>query len=184
VRYGGYVKLLALAACVASLGLVAAGCGGDDSSASSTDEWAEEFCTIVQDWGDELERIGGDLGDPSSLTGDAIRDAGEEADAATDDFVESLRDLGAPDTESGNAVEEELEELADTVEAEREEIREVVDDAEGLGGVGEALGTIGASIGEMGTALQQTLQTLDDADASGELETALENAESCDELTN
>jgi hypothetical protein len=35
----------------------------------------------------------------------------------------------------------------------------------------------------MGTALEQTVQTLDEADASGELETALENAESCDELT-
>jgi hypothetical protein len=178
------MRVLALAALIASLALVASGCGGDDSSAASADEWAEEFCTTVQTWMDELERIGEDLGDASSLSADTIREAGEEADTATDDFVQSLRDLGAPETDSGNAVEEELEELADTVEAEREEIREIVDEAEGLGGVAEALGTIGNSIGAMGTALQQTLETLDDADASGELETALENAESCDELTN
>ena len=35
----------------------------------------------------------------------------------------------------------------------------------------------------MGTALQETLQALEDADVQGELETALENAESCDTLT-
>ena len=177
------MRLLVLLACVSSLALVAAGCGGDDSEAGSVDEWAEEFCTTVTTWTDELERIGEDFGNGSSLSLDAIREAGEEADTATEEFAESLRDLGAPDTESGNAVEEELEELADTVEAERDELREVIDEAEGLGGVGQALGAIGTSIGEMGTALEQTVQTLDEAEASGELETALENAESCDELT-
>ena len=177
------MKLVALVLCVASLGLVAAGCGGDDTSTTSADEWAEEFCTIVQDWGDELERIGDELGDVSSLSSDSLEEAAGDADAATEDFVESVRDLGAPDTPSGDAVDQELDELADTVEAEREEIRTAVDDADGLGGAADVVGTIGTSISAMGTALQGTLEALDGADAGGELQTALEDAEACDELT-
>jgi hypothetical protein len=177
------MKLLALAACVASLALVAAGCGGDDESTTSADEWAEEFCTIVQNWGDELERIGGELGDISSLSRDSLDEAADEVDTATQDFVDEVRDLGAPDTPSGDAVDQELDELADTVDAEREEIRAAVDDADGLAGVADAVGTISTSISAMGTALQETLQALDTSDAGGELETALEEADSCDQLT-
>jgi hypothetical protein len=177
------MKLVSLAAVIASLALVAAGCGGDDEEeAGSTDEWAQELCTVAQDWMDELERIGDDLG--TDLSRDSLETAADEANAATDDFIESIRDLGGPDTESGNAVEEEVDELADIVEAERDQIRDAVDDAEGLGGVGTALGTIGASIAEMGTAVEETLQTIDDADPSGEVETAIDNAEACDSLRN
>jgi hypothetical protein len=174
------MKLLALAACVASLALVAAGCGGDDE-ASSTDEWAEELCTLAQDWMDELDRIGDELG--GDLSRDALESAADDANAVTDEFIEGLRDLGGPDTESGDAVEEEVDELADVVEEERDEIRESVEGAEGLTEIGAALGTIGASIAAMGTAVEETLRTLDDADPSGEVRTALENAESCDQLT-
>jgi hypothetical protein len=177
------MRLLVLAACVASLAVVAAGCGGDDASATSADEWAEEFCSIVQDWGNELERIGDELGDISSLSSESLEAAADDADTATEDFVERVRGLGAPDTESGDAVEQEVDELADTVEAEREKIQEAVDDAEGLGGVADAVGTIGASVSAMGTALQETLESLDSADVDGELEAALEDAESCDQLT-
>lgn len=175
------MRLLALLALVASLAFVASGCGGDDEASGSADEWAEEFCSSVQDWMDELQRIGDDLAD-ASLSADSLRESAEEADAATDDFVERLRDLGAPETESENAVEEEVDELADVVEQEREEIRDSVDDIEGLGDAADALGRVGASIAAMGGAAEQTLESIDEADATGELETAIDNAESCDEL--
>jgi DNA-binding CsgD family transcriptional regulator len=93
---------LALVAVMAALALVAAGCGGDDEAAASADEWAEELCTSVNEWMDELERIGDDLGE-ASLSRDSLRDAAEEADTATDDFVQRLRDLGTPETESAPA---------------------------------------------------------------------------------
>ena len=50
----------------------------------------------------------------------------------TEDFLEELRDLGGPDTPSGDAVEQEVEELSDIVDAEREDIRQAVEDASGL----------------------------------------------------
>jgi ABC-type transporter Mla subunit MlaD len=174
---------LALVLVVAALSLVAAGCGGDDEEASSADEWADEFCTIVNDWETELDQIRDDLGDVSSFTMESLEDAADEADAVTDDMIERLRDLGGPDTPSGDAIEQEVEQFSDTVDAEREEIREAIDDADGLTGVAEAVGQVGASIATMATALQETLQAIADEDVEGEVRTALEDSAACDQLT-
>jgi hypothetical protein len=177
------MRSLAIVVCLASLALIAAGCGGDDGGGSA-EAWADDFCTAVTDWTDELEQLGEELGDVSSLTADSIRQAAEDANTATDDFVERLRDLGAPDTESGDEVESEMNELGDELEAQRDEIQQAVEDAEGLGGAADAVGEIGTALAAMGTAIQEALQAVEDADVGGELETALENSEACDELVN
>jgi hypothetical protein len=178
------MKLLALLACVASLVVVAGACGGDDNGETeSADAWADEFCTTVNAWTDELERIRDDLGDVSSLTSESLEDAADEAEAETDEFLDEIRDLGAPETESGEAVETEIDEFADSVEAEKEEIRQAVDDASGLGGLADAIGTIGTSIAAMATELEQTLDAIDTADADGEVRQALEDSEACDQVT-
>jgi hypothetical protein len=173
------MRLLALVACVAALGLVAAGCGGDDGEeASSADEWADEFCSIVQDWNDELDRIRDELGD--DFTRDSLEQAGEDADAATQDMIDSLRDLGAPDTPSGDAIDQEVDEFSDTVE--REDIRQAVEDADGIAGLAEAVGQVGTSIAAMTTELEQTLRAIDEQDAEGEIRTALDESETCEQL--
>jgi hypothetical protein len=175
------MRLLALVACLAALGLVAAGCGGDDGEeASSADEWADEFCSIVQDWNDELDRIRDELGD--DFTRDSLEQAGEDADAATQDMIDSLRDLGAPDTPSGDAIDQEVDEFSDTVEAEREDIRQAVEDADGIAGLAEAVGQVGTSIAAMTTELEQTLRAIDEQDAEGEIRTALDESETCEQL--
>jgi hypothetical protein len=177
----GRHALAALAVVLAALALVAAGCGGDDEETSSAATWAEDFCTSVTDWQDELEQIGEDLAASPSV--DALEDASQAASDATDAFVEEVRELGGPETESGQAVEDSLEELADIVDEEKAEIEEAVDDADGLTGAAGAVAAIGTSISTMATALQTTLQAVEDSDASGELETALDETPACDELS-
>jgi len=179
------MKLVALVLCVASLALVAAGCGGDDSSeASAAAEWADEFCTITREWGDELQRIGDEVGDLQSLSSDAIREAGEEADAATDAYVEDVRALGRPETESGQEVEDSLETLADEIEAESAEIEDAIEDASGITGIATTAREISTSLVAMFTALEQALEALEAADVDGELETALGESDACDDLVN
>ena len=174
----------ALLAVVAALALVAAGCGGDDEAASddSAVEWADAFCSAVVTWTNDLQAIGDMFDDPSSLSIDSLRDAGDDVTAATDRFVEDVRALGRPETEAGEEVESSVEALADTVDAERAKIEEAL---EGSDGVTEALGaasTISASIAAMATAFQETFAEIDQADGSNELESAFEEADSCDEL--
>jgi ABC-type transporter Mla subunit MlaD len=180
---------MAFAAAIGTLALVAAGCGGDDeSSAGSTTgsapaEWADGFCTAVSAWTDELQTIGSSIDDPSSLNEDALRQAADDLGAATDNFVEDVRGLGAPDTESGQAVQDSLDTLADTLDTEKADIETAVDDASGITGLATAISAIGTSLTAMGTAFQNTLQAIEDADASGELETALKDSSACDTIT-
>lgn len=183
----GRTLLTALAVGIGALSLVAAGCGGDDSSTDSATgsapaEWADGFCTAVSTWTDELQAIGDSIADPSSLNVDALEQAVEDLGTATDTFVDDVRDLGAPDTESGEAVQDSLDSLADTLETEQGDIETAIDDASGLTELAGAIATIGTSLSAMGTAFQNTLQALEDADASGELETALQESSACDEI--
>jgi hypothetical protein len=172
---------VALVLVLGALALVAAGCGGDDEGTSQTTEWAEEFCATTRAWGDELERIGDDL-DISSISSDALEQAAEDAREATDSYIEELRDLGGPDTESGDAIEQSVEELADEVESERDEIEDAIDDAGGLSGALTAAREIASSVAAMFTALERTLEAIDQADVDGELDAAFDEAESCEEF--
>jgi hypothetical protein len=176
---GRYVVVLV----VVLLALVAAGCGGDDEpETSSTAAWAEDFCTSVTEWRDEIDRIIDGLS--VSSTRDDLEEAGNEASDATDAFVEEVRDLGGPETESGQAVEDSLETLSDTVDEEKAEIEEAIDDAEGFTGAAGAIAEIGQSVSAMATALQTALQAIEDEDASGEIEAAFDETSACDELRN
>lgn len=175
--------LVALALVVVSVALVAAGCGGDDGDeASTTAAWAEDFCTAVSSWTDELEQIGDNLTGTASV--EELEDAANEASDATDAFVEEVRDLGAPETQSGDEIESSLETFADSVEAERTEIEEAVDDADGLIGAAGAVAAIGNSLAAMATAFQTTIESFESEDVGGELEAAFEETPACDEISN
>ena len=176
---------VAAAAFLACFALAAAGCGGDDESASASapDEWAAGFCTAVSTWTDELQTIGDDITNPSSLNADALQDAAGDVSSATDAFVEDVRALGAPDTESGEEVRSSLETLADTVETEKTNIEQAADDVSGLTGLASAVSAIGTSLTAMGTAFETALEAIENADVGGELKTALEDSDDCAELT-
>jgi hypothetical protein len=161
--------------------IVAAGCGGDDSATgTSADEWAQEFCTTVVAYRDDLEQIRDGLGE--SLDVGSLEVAADDASARTDEFVDELRALGPPDTESGQEVEDSIEALADTAEAEKDDVQEAVDAVSDVSDLPGALTTIGTSLQEMATALQRTVDAIEAADVDGELKTAFEQNAACDEL--
>lgn len=167
---------------VASLALVSAGCGGDDEpEASTAAEWAESFCTAITSWTDELQEIQESA--TSSLSAESIEQAAEDVETATDEFVEEVRALGGPDTESGQEIEDAVQEFTDTAEAEKEEVLEAVDDVSDASDVAGALSVVGSSLQSMATALQSMFDAFEDADVGGELETAFEDTPACTELT-
>lgn len=177
---------VAVVACVASLALVVAGCGGDDDSSSSTapaEEWADSFCSALTTWTDDLEAAAEPLTDLSSLSEESIRQAADDAKNATETLTESMRSLGAPDTSSGDQVETAVEDLSTELESGAQEIEDAVADVSSVADVPAALGAVTTTLSQLGREVGGALQTIGDADASGELETAFENADSCGELT-
>ena len=175
------IASIALVLVVASLALVSTGCGGDDGTETSDPtEWANAFCTAVQTWGNEVQRIGSDI--TSSPTTETLQQAADDLGTATDEFVDELEGLGAPDTEGGDEVEAAIEEFTDTAETEKAELQEAVEDAEDTTGVAAALGVAGSSLQAMSGALQSMLQAFEDADTGQELETAFDEAEACGQI--
>jgi hypothetical protein len=175
---------IAVVATIAALALVAAGCGGDDDGSGgglAADEWAEQFCTAVASWRGELEEIGESVGDLSSVSLETLRSAATDASAATDRLVDEVGALGAPDLEAGDEIEAEVAELTDVLEQQRDQIEQTFDDPDASGAA--ALAAIGSSISTMGEAFEATLRDVRDADASGEISSAFEDTDACDDVT-
>jgi hypothetical protein len=159
--------------------LVAAGCGGSDDEASPSAAWASGFCTAVVDWTDSLQEVTSQFTDPSELSVDAFRSAADDAKDATEQLVDDLRALGAPETESGVEIQSSVDLLSSTLETETAEIETAVDGIEGFADLSTAIPTVTASLSAMGTAFANALQSIESADVGGELESALEDSPEC-----
>ena len=174
---------VALASLLLLVGL-AAGCGDDEPDESEAVAWVDSFCTATVDWTTELERIIDDAGDLTNLSSATIEAAAQEASDATDAYVEEVRDLGSPETEGGDEIETALDALADEIDEESAEIEDSVEDIDGLTGLATAGREVAASVNAMFTALQTVFETIESSDPAGELRTAYEDSEACDELGN
>ncbi len=173
---------IALAAVVLGLALAAAGCGGDDSesSATPTEEWAEGYCAAIVDWATELRQSTDVLRDYRSLSQDAFDQAGADIRSATEDFAAELRALGAPDTESGEEARQAVQTFATATETDVDEIEQAVDGVSDASDISKAVVSITATLTSMNKAFTTMVNSL--RKAGKELQTALENAESCDDL--
>lgn len=178
-----------IASAVSALALVAAGCGGSDEStsaspsASPTDEWADGFCTAITTWTDSIQSVTERFTDLSSFSQEGLEEAANDVKGATDDLVDDLQGLGAPDTESGQAVKDSIDELTSTFESEVATIEDTAQGVSGLTAIPGAVTSITASITAMSTAFSSTFQTLEDADVEGELQTALDDSPACADIS-
>ena len=169
---------------VLALAGVAAGCGGDDETESDpTAAWADGFCSAVTDWTDELRTITSQFSDTSNLSEDGLRSAATDVQSATQTLVDELRDLGAPETDSGEEVKSALDTLSTTLEDESAAIEDTANGVSGITELPSAITKISSSLSALGTAFSQTLQTIENADASGELRSTLEDSPECADIS-
>lgn len=178
------MKKTLVAAAVVALALIAAGCGGDESpSASATEEWADDFCTAITTWTDSLQSVTDRFSSASALSRDGLQDAANDLQGSTETLVDDLRGLGRPETESGDAVRSSVDELTTTLESEVANIESAAEGASGLTEIPSAVSSITTSLSAMATAFASTLDTIESADAQGELRTALEDSPACADLS-
>jgi hypothetical protein len=172
-------RRLALVGAVLALVCVAAGCGGDDDEASSTDAWASSFCSAITNWTDSLEDITSQFSDTSNLSQEGLQSAAEDTRSATQELRDELRDLGAPPTESGDEVESALDDLSQTLDGETMEIEDRAEGVSGLTDLPDAIRDISGSLAAMANAFSTAFTAIQDSDVRGELETALEDSSEC-----
>lgn len=164
--------------------MIAAGCGGDDSAEEDpTAAWASSFCTAITTWTDDLEDITSQFSDTSNFSEANLRSAADDAKSATDNLVSDLRELGAPETDSGEEVKSSIDQLSTTLENEATKIQDTAQGVSGLTELPSAISTITTSLSAMSTAFSDTLTQIQNADVKGELETALDDSPDCDAIS-
>ena len=169
---------------VLALAGVAAGCGGSsDDEADPTAAWASGFCSALTTWKDDLQSITQQFTDTSNLSQDGLESAAEDARTSTQQLIDSLKDLGAPETDSGEEVKSSLDTLSTTLDTETAQIQETAQGVTGITDVPSAITTISASLSTLGTAFSNTLQTIENADTKGELKSALDDSPDCADIS-
>jgi hypothetical protein len=161
-------------------GFAVAGCGGDDGNGggSSATEWADGLCSAITEWTESVQATSNSL-KGGNLSEDSLKEAADDFKTATQEFVDEVRALGAPDTESGEQAKEEIDQLGDSVEENVREIEEAVDDG---GNLATTVSAVTTALSAMGEQLAAAFTSLEQLDPGGELEDAFRDAESCDQL--
>jgi len=157
-----------------------------DDDPPTTEEWAGSVCTSLSDWRESIASLTDAGGEP--LTADSLRDKLSDASDATSDLVTQLRDLGPPDLEASDELEQQLnasvEELESRFDAVKDSAEEVADAP--AGEFVQQLAALGSDLAALQTAISETATTLQNADVAesskAELQQAFADAPSCESL--
>ena len=157
-----------------------------DDGPQTTQEWAGEVCTSLSDWRDSITSLADTGG--SGVTADAIRDKLGEAGDATNELVTQLRELGPPDLEAGDDLQQQLDDSAAELESRFDALRDSVEAAadappsEFL----QQLGDLASEFAALQTAISTTMSSLEGAnvaeESKAELDQAFADATSCQSL--
>jgi gas vesicle protein len=158
----------------------------DDDGPQTTEEWAGDVCTSLSDWRDSITSLADVSGEP--LTADTLRDKLREAEDATSDLGTQLRDLGPPDLEEGDDLQQQLDDSAEELESSFDDLRESAEAAvdapasEFL----QQLAGLASDFAALQTAISTTVSSLENAnvaeDSKAELQQAFADAPSCQSL--
>jgi hypothetical protein len=169
----------AISAILAAGVLLAAGCGGEEESASEA--WAGDFCTAAADWRSSIDDAIAQVGDPADLSFNTLRGAIDNGLAATENFIDDVRVLGPPETEAGQEAAGIVESMTDDLEADVDELRSALEtETQSAPELLEKAGQASTLVGQMAQQLQSSVQELEGLEPADELRSALEDNEDCE----
>ena len=183
-RAGGWS---ACVVAVVALATLAAGCGGKSSSSQSTSaastsaaDWANGLCSAVSTWSTSVQTTTTSL--KGNVTEDSLKSASADVTKATDEFVNDLKGLGTPDTESGKKAKETLDTLAGQLKTNVQTIDKAVNEASGTSGALKAVSTVSSTLVTLGNQVTTAFTSIQQLDTKGELDKAFRKSEECKAL--
>jgi len=147
-----------------------------DDGPPSASEWADSVCTSLSDWRDSITSLADVSGEP--LTADSLRERLDEAEEATSDLVSELQELGPPDLESGDQLEQQLDSAAEELESSYDALEASAEEAANapVNEFLQELAALASDFAALQTAIGNTVTTLRNADVSEETEAELRQA--------
>jgi hypothetical protein len=175
-----------VAAAIAVLALSASACGGGKKSTTTnglaaTQQWAGGVCSAFTTWTKSLRGIQSSLkgGGISSLSSTALKQAATKAEDATKTLVQSLKDLGVPQTANSQAAKTNLTSLQNTLSQGVTNIQNALKSSSSAAGAVTALSTVAAEFATMANALTKSVDNLKKIEPGSDLEQAFKQAPSC-----
>jgi hypothetical protein len=157
-----------------------------DDGPPTTSEWADSVCSSLVDYRESISSLADVSGEP--LTADTLRDRLGDAEDATSALVSELRDLGQPDLDAGDDVEQQLDESVGELESSFELLKESAEDAADApaGEFLQELAGLASDFAALQNAIGSTVSTLQNAnvaeESQAELQQAFADAPSCQSL--
>jgi gas vesicle protein len=171
-------RLLA-ATLVGGIAIAAAGCGGNDSQTSASTQWAGDLCSAITTWKTSVTSAVDSIKDNPSQ--DGVQQAVGDAKDATETLVDTVKGLGAPDTQSGDQAKTAVDTLATELQGDVDTIQQAVSDASGVQGLLAAVSTVTTTVSSMSSQLSSSVDDLGSIlNADDELRQSFEDADSCD----
>ncbi|HET9322591.1 MAG TPA: hypothetical protein VFO03_01825 [Gaiellaceae bacterium] len=158
--------------------LLLAGCGGDNDS-SSADSWANGVCGDLSTWKDSVKSTAAAFSG-GQLSQAQVQDAADEISNATEQLVGDLKDVGTPDTESGQQAKDAVDQLSNELQTDLAQVQRAAAGASGAADTAQAVATIRMAATTMQAQLTTAFQSMQQAD--DELKSAFEDSENCQKL--
>ena len=172
---------------VVALATLASGCGGKSSSSQSTSaastsaaDLANGLCSAVSTWSTSVQTTTTSL--KGNVTEGSLKSASADVTKATDEFVNDLKGMGTPDTESGKKAKETLDTLAGQLKTNVQTIDKAVNEASGTSGALKAVSTVSSTLVTVGDQVTTAFTSIQQLDTKGELDKAFRNSEECKAL--
>jgi hypothetical protein len=176
------VQRLFSLALVLVLAVLAAGCGSKSSEPTSTADWADGVCSAITTWAGSIKSSADSL-KGGNLTQDSLKSAGDEMNSATDTLESDLKDLGKPDTQSGQQAKDSIDQLSSDLSADSDSIKTALDGVSDPSDVPSATATVSSTLATMQSQVTSTVDSLKQLDAQGELQTAFQQSSACQQLS-
>ena len=158
----------------------------DDNDPPTTEEWANSICTSLGDWRESINSLA-DVGG-QQLTPDLLREKLGDAEDATTQLAQELRDAGTPDTEAGDQLREQLDSSTEKLESSFDDLKQSADEAAAAPADEflQKLAALASSFAALQSEIAQTVTTIENADvgdeAKAELQQAFSDAPACQSL--
>lgn len=159
----------------------------DDGGSPSAEAWASSVCSSFATWKTSIES----LADVSSgtLNAETLQQKVGDAEDATSTLLTELKDVGPPDLESGDDLQQSLSSSADGIQSSIDALKAGAQEAADAGSPQEFLNALAALAPQFQALLEQVSTTIGDlqdanvaGDAQDELQAAFADAESCQQL--
>jgi hypothetical protein len=173
-------RMLPLGAAALLLSVSAAGCGGGSSGPSDASvQWADDVCGATLAWKNQLTKLIGNVR-AHGFTEESLKTTAASAQAVTDTYAQTLRGLGAPDTNAGQQAKDALTSLAGELSQSAETIRSTLDTSSSLASVTTAVAQAATTLENR---IKATMTQIQNSDAKGELKQAFDTADNCASFT-